>query len=111
MREAMRRDTHGVLTRVLTVEGHDGFSGATGVSAFRAAQAKSRRRSRRRLLGRLRRLRIAVQSGARNADRLADIVHGWCTATVRIIEMVPSETPIECEQAAQAFAKPDHKAL
>jgi hypothetical protein len=35
----------------------------------------------------------------------------WCTSTVRIIEMVPPERPIECEQAAHAFAKPERKAL
>jgi hypothetical protein len=33
MREAMTRDTPGVLTRVLTVEGQDGFSGATDLGA------------------------------------------------------------------------------
>jgi hypothetical protein len=29
MRDAMTRYTHSFLTRVLTVEGHDGFSGTT----------------------------------------------------------------------------------
>jgi hypothetical protein len=35
----------------------------------------------------------------------------WCTSTVRIMAMVRSETPIACEQAAQAFAKPAPQAL
>jgi hypothetical protein len=41
MREAMPWDILGVLTRVLTVEGHDGFSGATGAGGFRWGERKA----------------------------------------------------------------------
>jgi hypothetical protein len=34
----------------------------------------------------------------------------WCTSTVRILAMGPSETPLGCARAAHAVATPDPKA-